>query len=94
MAPYDVVNVFWSEDAVGVPRLRRGLRLERTGDGFLAKLDGDDTRRRFEYSQIRQRICLPWKPSDLRDYLISVGGMPQQMSTSRICARVERLYRT
>ena len=44
--------------------------MERTDDGFLAKFEGETSLRPVEYSQIRERISLPWKPSDLRDYLI------------------------
>ena len=67
---HDTVNIACPDATTGATLLRRARLLERTETGFLAKLEDCDTPQEVVYSQIRQRIRLPWKPSDLRDYLI------------------------
>ena len=49
---------------------RRARLLERTADGFLAEIDGSTTPQPVTRAQISKRVRLPWKPSDLRDYLV------------------------
>ena len=49
---------------------RRARLLERTDAGFLAEPEGFDTPQEVQRHQITRRVRLPWKPRDLRDYLI------------------------
>ena len=70
VAPLDVVNVTLTDDTSDAPMTRRARLLERTDAGFLAELEGFETPQEVQRHQITRRVRLPWKPRDLRDYLI------------------------
>ena len=70
VAPRDVVNVTLTDVTSDAPMTRRARLLERTDAGFLAELEGFDTPQEVQRHQITRRVRLPWKPRDLRDYLI------------------------
>ena len=70
LALQDVVNVSLADETSGAPLLRRARLIERTDTGFLAQVDGYESLQPVEHAHITQRVCLPWKPRDLRDYFI------------------------
>ena len=70
VAPLDVVNVTLTDVTSDARMTRRARLLERTDAGFLAEVEGFNTPQEVQRHQITRRVRLPWKPRDLRDYLI------------------------
>ncbi len=80
-----------TEDSSQAPLLRRARVVRRNETGCLVLLFGETTPQEVSRAQIRRRVSLPWKPSDLRDYLIvfrrhnaSKDGCVQDSRTRRV----------
>ena len=58
------------EPGSDTPILRRGRILSREDFGFFVDVPGYSSHLAVKRNQIRRRVVLPWKPSDLRDYLV------------------------
>ena len=70
LSPHDLVDVALHEPGSETPVLRRARILDRLDSGFLVDVPGHSSKLTVTRDQIRRRVVLPWKPSDLRDYLI------------------------
>ena len=70
LSPHDLVDVAVQEPGSETPILRRARILSREDFGFFVDVPGHSSRLAVKRNQIRRRVVLPWKPSDLRDYLI------------------------
>ena len=70
LSPHDLVDVALHEPGSETPVLRRARILDRLDSGFLVDVPGHSSKLTVARDQIRRRVVFPWKPSDLRDYLI------------------------
>ena len=70
LSPNDAVDVAIKEPGADTPVLRRARILDRLHSGFLVDVPGHSSRLSVSREQIRRRVVLPWKPADLRDYLV------------------------
>ena len=70
LSPNDAVDVAIQEPGADTPVLRRARILDRLQSGFLVDVPGHSSCLSVTREQIRRRVVLPWKPADLRDYLV------------------------
>ena len=68
----DLVNVAPADEASdeGAPALRRAKVLALKPTGLHVRYGDDFSEEHVPFARIRARICLPWKPEDLRDVFI------------------------
>ena len=70
LSPNDVVNCTVALAGDTIPRDYRARFLSRTDDGWLVEFHDGGEALEIQTSCISRRVQLPWKPADLRDYLI------------------------
>ena len=70
LAPHDIVNCRLESTTSWPEQTCRGRLLSRTDDGWLVELSESPAPVGIPTHRITQRVQLPWKPSDLRDYLV------------------------
>ena len=70
LSPNDVVNCTVALAGDTIPRDYRARLLSRTDDGWLVEFHDGGEALEIQTSCISRRVQLPWKPADLRDYLI------------------------
>ena len=70
LSPNDVVNCRLARTGESIEREHRARLVSRTDDGWLADFGDAGELVEIHTSAITRRVQLPWKPSDLRNYLI------------------------